>query len=216
MRTENKGVLQAKKEEARKVLAKIELEGSRTIEEQERVKRMEEERERQQALSLLPDGVLTQSTITLDREIEFQWGSWQTWKLFDGKPELLWTTYVAEPVVSDDSSDTNLVKTRMPLILPTLWAQVVDFSATHYLGDQGRKKIDSLVSEISHLQTIVSENVLKVYAVKRDRSPKGWERVIIFTERPPGAALLESRLPECGFDCLTAVVGGLLTSPESY
>jgi translation initiation factor 2-alpha kinase 4 len=166
--------------------------------------KQELERKRQQSLEQLDDGELASREIILDEAIRIEGheGSWTTWQLFGGKKEMLWTTYIAEAVERDGTIDPNFVRTT----LPTLWAQVIDFSKPFYLTDQGKKKVDSLVTEVRRLQITKSDHVLRVYGVKRDRTPKGGERVIVFVERPLDGGLLKSRLPTNGFDCLTAIV----------
>lgn len=166
--------------------------------------RQQAERKRLQSLEQLDDGELASREVVLDEAIRVEgWhDSWTTWNLFGGRKEMLWTTYIAEPAVTDGSIDQHFVKTS----LPTLWAQVIDFSKPFFSTDQGKKKVDSLVTEIRRLQITKSEHILCVYGVKRDRTPKGAERVIVFVERPTDGGLLKSRLPAKGFDCSTALV----------
>lgn len=109
---------------------------------------------------------------------------------------MLWTTYDAEPVVRDGSVDPSFVRTN----LPTIEVQIIDFSKPFYSSDQGVKRIDSLVSEIKRLHEIRSDHVTQVLGVKRGKSPKGWERVIILVEKPRGVLLLRDWLPANGFD----------------
>jgi translation initiation factor 2-alpha kinase 4 len=119
---------------------------------------------------------------------------------------MLWTTYTAEPVLNESGIESQFVKTSSP----TLWAQVIDFSKPFYSTDQGKKKIESLMTEIRRLQIMKSDHVLRIYGVKRDRTPKGGERVIVLIERPTDGGLLKSRLSPNGLDCLTAIVSFLL------
>lgn len=167
--------------------------------------KQEQERKRQQSLEQLDDGELASREIILEEPISIEGheGSWTTWNLFGGRREMLWTTYIAEPVENDGTVDPKFVRTTMP----TLWAQVIDFNKPFYLTDQGKKKVDSLVTEVRRLQITKSDHVLRVYGVKRDRTPRGGERVIVLVERPIEGCLLKSRLPNSGFDCLIAIVG---------
>lgn len=171
--------------------------------------RQQAERKRLQSLEQLDDGELASREMSLDEAIRLEgWeDGWKTWNLFGGRKGMLWTTYIAEPAVTDGSIDQHFVKTS----LPTLWAQVIDFSKPFFSTDQGKKKVDSLVTEIRRLQITKSEHVLRVFGVKRDRTPKGAERVIVFVERPVDGGLLKSRLPAKGFDCSTALVSGPAT-----
>jgi translation initiation factor 2-alpha kinase 4 len=189
---------------------KLKLEALLNTERKEQLARQETERKRQQSLEQLDDGELASREITLDEAIRLEgWeDSWKTWNLFGGRKEMLWTTYIAEPAVKDGSIDQHFVKTS----LPNLWAQVIDFSKPFFSTDQGKKKVDSLVTEIRRLQITKSDHILRVYGVKRDRTPKGAERVIVFVERPIDGGLLKSRLPSKGFDCPTALVSNTATS----
>jgi translation initiation factor 2-alpha kinase 4 len=183
---------------------KIKLDDSLNKERKQQLARQELEKNRQRSLATLDDGEMASREVNLDQAItvEGYQGSWTSWNLFGGKKEMLWTTYLAEPIVRDGSVDPNFVKTT----LPTLWVQVIDFSQPHYSLEQGKKRIESLVTEIQRLQDVSSDHVLKVYAVKRTKSPKDWERLMIFVERPTEGGLLRSRLPKDGLDEETAIV----------
>ena len=191
-------------EQDRLVKEQIKLNESMDKERRLKLVKQELERKRQQSLEQLDDGELATRQIILEAPIRVEGheGSWNTWNLFGGRKEMLWTTYIAEPIEQDGTIDPNFVRTT----LPSLWAQVIDFSKPFYLTDQGKKKVDQLVGDVRRLQTMNSDHVLRVYGVKRDRTPKGGERVIIFVERPMDGGLLKSRLPANGFDCLTAIV----------
>jgi translation initiation factor 2-alpha kinase 4 len=194
----------AAREEDRLLKEQIKLDDSLNKERRLKLARQELERKRQQSLEQLDDGELASREIILDEAIRIEGfeGNWTTWNLVGGKKAMLWTTYIAEPVEKDGTIDPNFVRTT----LPTLWAQVIDFSKPFYSTDQGKKKVDSLVTEVKRLQITKSNHVLRVYGVKRDRTPKGQERVIVFVERAVDGGFLKSRLPNSGFDCLTAIV----------
>ena len=117
-------------------------------------------------------------------------GQFSNWILFGGKRESLWTAYTAEP----DGGDIGFVKASLPCIT----VQVVDFSTPFYSTAQGRKRVDAVAVEISRLKEVQCENVVKVYDVKRDKSPKGWERLIILTEKVEGGKM-KNWLPREGF-----------------
>jgi len=204
----------AAREEDRLLKEKIELNDSQNRERRLKLAKQELERKRQQSLEQLDDGELASRDIKLDEPIRIEGheGSWATWNLFGGRKEMLWTTYIAEPIEKDGTIDPNFVRTT----IPTLWAQVIDFNRPFYLTDQGKKKVDSLVTEIRRLQIIKSDHILRVYGVKRDRTPKGGERVVVFVERPVDGGLLKTRLPSSGLDCLTAIVSLPLDSFVAY
>jgi translation initiation factor 2-alpha kinase 4 len=191
-------------EEDRLLNAKIKLDDSLNKEKKQQQARQVLQKTRQQALAALKDGELSSREVNLDHPISVEGyeGSWTAWTLFGGKREMLWTTYLAEPIVKDGSIDENFVKTT----LPTLWVQIIDFSNPFYSTEQGKKRIESLVTEIQRLRDTQSDHVLQVYAAKRTRSPKDHERLMIFVERPVEGGLLKSRLPKDGFDEHTATV----------
>lgn len=147
--------------------------------------------------------------LVLDEEIGVYGyeGKFTRWLLFGGKQETLWTSYTAEP---DTTLNTGFVKAS----LPTLTVQVVDFSKPFYSTVQGRKKIEAVAVEIARLKEVRSDNVLKVYGVKRDKSPKGWERLIILVERVEGLRL-RSWLPSEGLGEDIARVSFAIPRPES-
>lgn len=199
-------------EQERLLNEKIRLDDSLKREKKERDALKGLERKRQLALEALDDGDLASREVTLDIPIavdgygdeqgrdQGQGQQWSSWSLYGGRKGLLWTSYDAEPVIKDGSVDPNFVKTG----LPTLEVQVVDFSKPFYSSDHGKKRIDSLVSEIKRLQELHSDHVARIYAVKRDKSPKGWERIMVFVEKPKTAMLLHDWLPAEGFDEATA------------
>lgn len=196
--------LVAAAEQDRLLNEKIQLDNSLKKERKERAAQQELEKRRLQSLEALDDGDLSSREITLDQPITvggFE-GKWTSWCLYNGRKGMLWTTYDAEPIVKDGSVDPNFVKTG----LPTVEVQVIDFSKPFYSSDQGNKRIDSLVSEIKRLHEVQSDHVTLVHAVKRDKSPRGWERVMIFVERPKGVMLLRDWLPSNGFGEDTAKV----------
>jgi len=132
--------------------------------------------------------------LVLDEKISLDGceGSWRRWILFGGRKEPLWTTYTAEP---DKITGSGFVKAS----LPSLTVQVIDFSQSFYSTAQGRKRIDAVCAEIARLKEIKSDNVVRVYGLKRDRSPKGWERLIVLSERVLEGGRLRSWLPRDGF-----------------
>lgn len=166
------------------------------------------ERRRKQSLEALADGELSSRELTLDEPISVKGfdGQWATWCLYNGRKGMLWTTYDAEPIIKDGSMDPHFVRTN----LPAVEVQIIDFSKPFYSSDQGIKRIDSLVSEIKRLHEIRSDHVTQVLGVRRDKSPRGWERVIILVERPKGVMLLRDWLPSGGFDEGTAKVSLLI------
>ena len=155
---------------------RIQLDVSRKSERQKQLEQEEEERRKLEALSILADGELESRLLTLDEDVEVEGyqGSWKTWALFGGRKEALWTTYSAEP----DGPSGSFVRATLPMVD----VHVVDFSNTYYSSPQGKKKVDGLCHEITRLKDIRCENVVKILAVKRDRSPKNWERLMIMTE----------------------------------
>ena len=117
-------------------------------------------------------------------------GSWSRWILFGGKRETLWTSYTAEP----DTEESGFLRAS----LPSLMVQVTDFPNSFYSTPQGKKRIDSITTEISKLKDIVSENVIRVYGWQRGKSPRGWERLIFLVERVQDGVGLNSWLPRAG------------------
>lgn len=184
-------------EQDRLLNEKIQQDTSLKKERKEKAAQQEMERKRQQMLETLDDGDLSSREIALGHPIAIPGyeGKWSNWCLYNGRKGMLWTTYDAEPMVKDGSVDPNFVKTD----LPTVEVQVIDFSKPFYSTEQGKKRVDSLVSEINRLHEIQSEHVTLVHAVTRNKSPKGWERVMIFVERPKGVMLLRDWLPPDGF-----------------
>jgi translation initiation factor 2-alpha kinase 4 len=189
-------------EQNRLLTEKIQLDASRKSERARQVQLEEEEKRRQESLATLLDGELEIRILTLEEGISVPGydGSWQTWTLFAGQREALWTTYCAEP---DGSTATpGFVKAS----LPTVSVQVIDFSASYYSSVQGKKRVDAVANEIFRLKDIRSDNVVRIYAVKRDKSPKGWERLIIMVERVIEGGRLRTWLPRDGFEEETAKV----------
>nr|XP_019050908.1 PEK/GCN2 protein kinase [Kwoniella bestiolae CBS 10118]OCF29838.1 PEK/GCN2 protein kinase [Kwoniella bestiolae CBS 10118] len=168
----------------------------------DQVKQQQEERRRQESLSTLDVGDLESRYLELDQPITVDGyeGSWKRWILFGGRKEVLWTNYMAEPEISRNEeqkalSSNDFVKASSPC----LNVQVIDFAAPYYLGVQGIKRIDACTVEALRVKEIRSEHVLKVYAVKRCKSPKGWERLILVTEATSEGGRLRSWIPREGF-----------------
>lgn len=183
---------------------KIKRDDSLKKEQREKLAQKELERIRQKSLEALEDGDLSTREITLDEPLSIKGyeGKRSSWCLFNGRKGMLWTTYDAEPIIKNGSVESHFVRTNQP----TIEVQIVDFSKPFYSSDQGVKRIDSLVSEIKRLHEVRSDHVTQILGVKRDKSPKGWERVIILVERPKGVMLLRDWLPLDGFDENTAKV----------
>lgn len=192
---------------------KIQLDTSRKKQRREQFALQELERIRQKSLEALDDGELSSRELSLDEPISIEGfeGQWTNWCLYNGRKGMLWTTYDAEPIIKDGSMDPHFVRTN----LPTLEVQIIDFSKPFYSSDQGSKRIDSLVSEIKRLHEIKSDHVRRILGVRRDKSPKGWERVIILLERPKGVMLLHDWLPSGGFDEETARVSNKHLTPPT-
>lgn len=194
-------------EQNRLLTEKIQLDASRKSERARLVHLEEEEKRRQESLSTLADGEMEMRTLTLDNAITVpgHQGSWRTWALFAGRREALWTTYLAEP--DGSIAEPGFVKAS----LPTLAVQVIDFSASYYSSPQGKKKVDAVATEVIRLREIRSDNLLRVFAVKRDKSPKGWERLIVVVERVVEGGRLRTWLPGNGFGEETARVSRRLS-----
>ncbi|WWC65005.1 uncharacterized protein I303_107619 [Kwoniella dejecticola CBS 10117] len=171
----------------------------------DQVKQREEARRRQESLATLDVGDLESRYLELDDSISVEGyeGSWKRWILFGGKRDLLWTNYSAEPenftlngqIENDNDSRSTFVKAAAPC----LNVQIIDFAAPYYLTPQGTKRIDQCVVEALRLKEIRSEHVSKLYAVKRCRSPKGWERLILVIEPTNEGGRLRSWIPKEGF-----------------
>ena len=84
--------------------------------------------------------------------------------------------------------------------------EVVDFARPYYSSTLGTKKIDGIVGEIKRVMELDSEHVIKVYGVRRDLSPKGWERLMILVERDTEGGKLGSWLPIEGYGEVLASV----------
>ncbi|OCF54570.1 PEK/GCN2 protein kinase [Kwoniella mangroviensis CBS 10435] len=166
----------------------------------DQVKQQQEERRRQESLATLDVGDLESRLLELDQPISVDGyeGSWIRWILFGGKKEVLWTNYMAEPETARNE-DQNPNNTFVKASSPCLNIQIIDFAAPYYLTAQGIKRIDACTVEALRVKEIKSEHVLKVYAVKRCKSPKGWERLILMTEATNEGGRLRSWVPREGF-----------------
>lgn len=183
----------AREEEQNRLLnEKIQLDTSRKAQRASQAIQDEAERIRQEALSSLQDGELEMRELMLDAPVSVDGydGAWRNWVLFGGRKETLWTSYTAEA----DGGDIGYVKAS----LPTICVKVVDFSAPFYSTAQGRKRVDAVAVEVARLREVNCENVVRIYGVKRDKSPKGWERLIILIEKVEGGKV-KSWLPREGF-----------------
>ncbi|WVQ86282.1 hypothetical protein IAT38_008450 [Cryptococcus sp. DSM 104549] len=165
----------------------------------DQVKQRQEERRRQESLALLEAGDLETRELELEEPISvpgFE-GSWKFWVLFGGRKEVLWTSYIAEPDQSKllAGDGVSFVKASSP----TVTVQVIDFAAPYYSTAQGIKRIEACTVEALRAKETKSEHVVKVYAVKRDKSPKGWERLILVTEGVAEGAKLRSWISREGF-----------------
>lgn len=149
-----------------------------------------------QSIATLEEGDLASRELELNEAISVpgHTGSWRHWILFGGRKETLWTTYMAEPN-GEGPNDIPFVKSAVPKVA----VQVIDFAAAFYSTATGQKRIDSVAQEILRLRDLKSENVMSVYAVKREKSPKGWERLILVTEAVVDGTKLSSWLPKDGF-----------------
>ena len=180
---------------------RIQLNTSQKQERAQQVAVEEIEKRRQEALATLADGELELRELVLDTPIRVDGydRSFGSWTLFGGTRESLWAAYTAE----SNAGPSDFVRTS----LPRLQVQVVDFSKPYYSSLQGSKKIDSVVGEIKKVTELESENVLRIYGVKRDISPKGWERMFVLVEIPLDSGRLDKWLPYEGFGEETARVG---------
>lgn len=184
-------------ERDRQLNEKIQLDASRKTERQRQLQAEEDERRRQASLAKLAEGELDSRVLQFDQEISVEGfeGRWRAWNLFGGKREALWTTFSAEPIPTLSANDLQLVKAS----LPCLAVQVVDFSNTFYGTALGKKRVDGIANEIARLRDLRSDHVVRVYAVKRDQSPKGWERLIILVDKVAEGGRLRAWLPRDGF-----------------
>ncbi|WWC92548.1 uncharacterized protein L201_007507 [Kwoniella dendrophila CBS 6074] len=169
----------------------------------DQVKQQQEERRRQESLASLDVGDLESRHLELDESISIQGyeGSWKRWILFGAKKELLWTTYTAEPEQTNNlpNNEQHTVNTFVKASSPCVNVQIIDFAAPYYLTAQGIKRIDACTVEALRLKEIRSDHVVRVYAVKRCKSPKGWERLILVTEATSEGGRLRSWIPREGF-----------------
>lgn len=181
-------------EQNRLLTEKIQLDTSQKEERAHQAILSKAEKRRLHSIASLADGELETRQIVLDEDVIVDGfnGSWRSWILFGGQRQALWTSYTAEP---DGPGSSNFVKAS----LPSLTAQVVDFSKPFYSTAQGRKKIEAIAAEVSRLREVRSDNLVRVYGVKRDRSPRGWERLIVLVERVLEGGRLRSWLPKNGF-----------------
>lgn len=195
-------------EQERLLDEKIQLDASKKAEKASRAIQDEAERKRQETLYTIADGELEMRELHMDEYISVDGyeGSWDSWMLFGGKREALWTVYTAEP----DGGGVGYVKAS----LPSIAVQVVDFSTPFYSTPLGKKRVDAVAVELGRLREVQCENIVRIYGVKRDRSPKGWERLIICTEKVEGGRL-KSWLPKEGFgeelarEYITQLLSGL-------
>jgi translation initiation factor 2-alpha kinase 4 len=162
-------------------------------------------RRRQESLATLADGELEVRELILDEPISVRGyeGVHQSWVLFGGRKEPLWTSYTAEP----DSGSSSFVKATLPVIT----VHVVEFARPYYSTAQGKKRVDAMAVELGRLRDVDSENVVRIYGVKRDKGPKGWERLFILTENVQEGGKLSKWMPRDGFGEDLAMVG---TAPE--
>ncbi|KAK4689653.1 eukaryotic translation initiation factor 2-alpha kinase 4, partial [Tremellales sp. Uapishka_1] len=195
-------------EQNRLLTEKIQLDTFRKEERARQAMLDQVERARLESIAGLTDGELELRELVLEEEVSVAGydGSWRNWILFGGRREALWTSYTAEPVTGEDF---------IKAILPTLDVQVIDFSQSYYSTQQGVKKIEAIAAEINRLKELNSENVVRVIAVKREKSPKGWERLVVVVERFVEGARLGNWIPRDGMgeevakDYLTQILSGL-------
>ncbi|OXG72558.1 eukaryotic translation initiation factor 2-alpha kinase [Cryptococcus neoformans Gb118] len=161
----------------------------------------EEERRRQESLATLDVGDLDKRELELDEAIALDgWeGTWKSWILFGGKRETLWTTYTAEPDRKHNSSQRSDMASFVTASSPNVTVHIVDFANPYYSTALGIKRIEACTVEALRAQGTMSEHVVKVYAVKREKSPKGWERLILVTEGLSDSMKLRSWMPKEGF-----------------
>ncbi|WVF67821.1 hypothetical protein IAT40_002582 [Kwoniella sp. CBS 6097] len=166
----------------------------------DQVKQQQEEKRRQESLATLEAGDLETRDLELDEAISVPGydGRWKHWILFGGKKDLLWTSYSAEPDRSTDRR-TDGHAAYVKAASPCVNVQVIEFAAPYYSTAQGIKRIEACSTEATRLKDIQSEHIIQVYGVKRDRSPKGWERLIVVTEAPVEGGRLRSWIPREGF-----------------
>ncbi|WVR08793.1 hypothetical protein IAU60_005851 [Kwoniella sp. DSM 27419] len=170
----------------------------------DQVKQQQEERKRQERLASLDVGDLERRDLELSQDISIPGyeGSWKTWILFGGKRELLWTTYTAEPdrFAGRGTSDQAFVKAAAPCVN----VQIIDFASHYYSSALGIKRIEACAVEALRLKDIQSEHLVRVHAVERCKSPKGWERLLVVTEATPEGARMRSWTPREGLGELAA------------
>lgn len=188
---------------------KIQIDASRKENRARQVILDEVERCRQESLATLADGELEMRELLLDEPVSVDGfdGSWRAWVLFSGRSDTLWTIYTAEP----DPGGSGFVKAS----LPSVTVQVIDFSKAYYSTTHGKKRIDAIAVEALRLREVLSDNVVRILAVKRDKSPKGWERLIIVVERVPGVNTLRKWTSATGLGELVARVSCYSTKDNS-
>ena len=182
-----------KEEQNRLLTNKIQIDASRKAERANQVTLEEAAKRRQASLATLADGELEMRELVLDTPITVDGydDSFHSWILFGGRREALWTTYTAEP----DSGSIGFVRAS----LPSLSVQVVDFANSYYSTPHGRKRVDAVAVEATRLRDVKSETVVRVYGVKREKGPKGWERLVILTEKVSEGGKMSRWMPKEGF-----------------
>jgi translation initiation factor 2-alpha kinase 4 len=187
--------LRAQAEQQNKLLnAKIQLDASRKEQRAKQALQSEAEQRRLETIAGLGVGEMELRELVFDSQISVDGydGSWEMWMLFGGRREGIWTTYLAEPVVP--AVAVSFARASLPL----LWVQVVDFAAPFYSTAQGIRRIELLVVEIQKVIGVRHRNLATVYAVKREHSPKGWERIVILVEKAEDGGRLKGFLMRGG------------------
>nr|ODN99778.1 PEK/GCN2 protein kinase [Cryptococcus depauperatus CBS 7855] len=201
-------------ENNRYLQSQIQLDAIKKKENADHAKQLQEERKRQESLALLDVGDLERRELELDSAIAVSGfeGRWKNWVLFGGMKGVLWTVYMAEPNESEAyGEESNFVKASSPKVR----VEVIDFANPYYLTPLGIKRIDACSVEALRAQNTESDHAAKVYAVKRGKSPKGWERLIFVTEALLEGLKLRNWIPREGFgedlakDYISQVLAGL-------
>lgn len=124
-------------------------------------------------------------TESFGKVIEWQGVSFSRVKLFQPRQECLGTMYQAEPMCEDASK-------ALPLELLS-----ITFHAQYYTTTQGRKKLQTVETEIQRLASIRHQSLLAVLAVKLTTpSSNGSLRLVILSEKRP-TVTLEDVLEDC-------------------